>query len=261
MSASSASLSISEGLGVITLTRPESLNAMSEGLIGDFIACVDKVTADASVRAILIEAEGKHFCAGGDLKAIAAHQQASEFIGQLARGLHGALDKLMNHPAPVVIAAQGAAAGAGLSLAASGDIVICGASSQFSIAYLSLGLTADGGATWSLPRLIGRRLTQEMAFLGRRLTAEEALTHGLVTRIVGDDDVRSEARAIAEKLAQGPTAAFGAFKRLLLASSQTALVDQLEDEACSISQAMGSVDGREGVAAFLERRAPAFSGQ
>jgi 2-(1,2-epoxy-1,2-dihydrophenyl)acetyl-CoA isomerase len=261
MTASPAAVSIADGLGVITLTRPESLNAMGEDLIVTFSACVEQVTSDPSVRAILLEAEGKHFCAGGDLKAISAHQQASSFIGELARGLHASIEKLMNHNAPVVVAVNGAAAGAGLSLAVTGDVVICGTSSQFSIAYPALGLTADGGASWSLPRLIGRRLTQEMAFLGRRLNAEEALANGLVTRIVADDAVRSEARAIAEQLAKGPTAAFGAFKRLLLASSSASLHDQLEAEASSISVAMGSVDGREGVAAFLERRPAVFTGQ
>jgi len=261
MSASPVRVAIADGVGTIALSRPDAHNAMDQALIEALTGCIETVTGDASVRAILIEAEGKHFCVGGDINRLGALHHAADLIETLARRLHVGIEKLATHPVPVVIAVQGAAAGAGLSLAAAGDIVLAARSAQFAIAYPGIGLTADGGATWTLPRLIGLRRTQELAYLGTHLDAEEALACGLVTRVVEDGQLAGEARALARQLANGPTAAFGGIKRLLMASGRASLHNQLEAEAISIATAMASPDGHEGVTAFLEHRPPHFTGK
>ena len=139
--------------------------------------------------------------------------------------------------------------------------MLAGASAKFAVAYTAIGLTADGGATWLLPRVIGLRRTQEMMYTGRRLNAEDAERYGLVTRVVADETLAAEALALAQTIARGPTAAFGAVKRLLHEGDTAPLAGHLDAEAASIEAALGSVDGAEGVAAFLARRPPVFTGR
>ncbi|CAN5422484.1 enoyl-CoA hydratase-related protein [soil metagenome] len=251
---------LNDGLATITLARPEAGNAMSWQLVDALSRVIEELTAAPGVRAFLVRAEGKNFCVGGDIRSFVDESDPAEYIGRLARRLHEGVALLTQHGAPVVIAAQGAAAGAGLSLVASGDVVLIGQSAFFSMAYAGIGLTADGGATWLLPRLIGLRATQEMAYLGRRLNAEEAVALGLATRIVADDALADEAAAVAAKIAAGPTGAFVSVKRLLAQGDSTAFPDQLNAEADAIAAAMASADAKEGVAAFMERRKPAFQG-
>ena len=254
-------LDMADGLATITLARPDAGNAMDMALIDTFSTLVEQATADPALRAVLIEAEGRNFCVGGDLNAFPGQADPAGFIGRLARRLHEGIALLAAHPAPVIVAAQGAAAGAGLSLVAGGDVVLAGASAKFAIAYTAIGLTADGGATWLLPRVIGLRRTQEMLYTGRRLNAEEAERYGLVTRVVADDALAGEARALARTIARGPTGAFGAVKRLLQAGDGATLAAHLDAEAASIEAALGRADGAEGVAAFLARRPPEFTGR
>ncbi|MET0248181.1 MAG: enoyl-CoA hydratase-related protein [Sphingobium sp.] len=254
-------LGVEDGLATITLTRPEAGNAMSWDFIAAFTDTTQKIADDASVRAVLIEAQGKNFCVGGDIRAFATEADPSGFIRALATRLHEGVLRLANLPAPVVIAVQGAAAGAGLSLVAGGDVVIGGRSSSYSMAYTGIGLTADGGATWLLPRLIGLRRTQELAYLGRRLNAEEAERYGLLTRVVEDDALVEEARTVARKLASGPTHAYGQVKRLLAEADLAPLGRQLESEADAIGVAMATGDAQGAIQSFLARQAPSFTGR
>ncbi|MET0376219.1 MAG: enoyl-CoA hydratase/isomerase family protein, partial [Rhizorhabdus sp.] len=187
---------ITNGVATITLARAQAHNAMSWDLVDTFSNVVARLATDAATRAFLIRAEGKNFCVGGDIRSFADETDPADFIGRLARRLHEGLAILANHSAPVIVAAQGAAAGAGLSLVASGDIVLAGQAATFSMAYTGIGLTADGGATWLLPRVIGLRRTQEMAYLGRRLNAQDAERYGLVTRVVADDSLAAETEAV-----------------------------------------------------------------
>ena len=251
---------LAAGIATITLNRPEAGNAMSWDLVDSFSRTVERLVAQEGVRAFLIRGEGKNFCVGGDIRSFASVTDPADFIGRLARRLHEGLTLLAAHRAPVVIAAQGASAGAGLSLVASGDIVIAADNAGFSMAYAGIGLTADGGATWSLPRVIGLRATQELAYLGRRLTAVEALELGLVTRLASPEALDEEAMAIAQTIADGPTAAFGGIKALLFSGDRAPLADHLDAEAAAIAAAMATDDAAEGIAAFLERRKPTFKG-
>lgn len=251
---------VDKGVASITLNRPEAANAMSWDFIDALTIAIERVAADPATRAFLITAEGKNFCVGGDIRSFADESDPADFIGRLARRLHEGLAILANHDAPVIVAVQGAAAGAGLSLAASGDIVLAAEGASFSMAYTGIGLTADGGATWLLPRLIGLRATQEMAYMGRRLSAEDAVSLGLATRLIAADSLAAEAAGIAARIAVGPTGAFGGVKRLLHDGDRAGLIEHMEAEAAAISVAMASRDAGEGIGAFLDRRKPEFTG-
>jgi 2-(1,2-epoxy-1,2-dihydrophenyl)acetyl-CoA isomerase len=254
-------LVIEDGLAILTLARPEAGNALNWPLVDAFTLGCGAVACDSSVRAVLIEAEGKNFCVGGDLKAFVSEADPADFLGRLARRLHEGVDALAQISAPVIAAVQGAAAGAGLSLVAGADLVIASRASSYAMAYTGIGLVDDGGATWFLPRVIGLRRAQELGYTNRRLSGEEALAWGLVTRLVDDEALHTEARALARQIAQGPTLAYGGLKRLYAASYAADLASQLEAEASEISKAMGSEDARSAVAAFLERRKPEFFGR
>ena len=253
-------LSIEDGLAVLTLARPEAGNAMNWALIEAFDAAAGRVAADPAVRAVLLRAEGKNFCVGGDIGAFATEADPSGYILRLADRLHRGVRMLAELPVPVVTAVQGAAAGAGLGLAAGADVVIAARSASFTMAYTGIGLSPDGGASWLLPRLVGLRLAQEMTYLNRRLSAEEALAAGLVTRVVDDAELAAEALALARKLAAGPTRAYGACKRLLAEGALATFGEQLAAEARSISECLATEDAAGAVKAFLARQAATFRG-
>ena len=253
-------LVIQQSVATITLSRPEAGNALDWALVDAFSTACETIAADTTVRAVLIESAGKNFCVGGDLKAFAAESDPVGFLRNLAERLHVGIARLAGQAAPVIVAVQGAAAGAGLSLVAGGDLVVAGRSSSYTMAYTAIGLVADGGATWSLPRVIGLRRAQEMAYTNRRLSADEALSYGLVTRLVADEAVQAEARGLAALIASGPTFAFGKLKRLFADSFGADLTSQLAGEATAIADAMATDDARRAIAAFLERRKPDFAG-
>lgn len=254
-------LQFDEGLAHLVLSRPEANNAMDGALIESLAAACERVAAASGVRAVLLTAQGKNFCVGGDIRAFVEHEQPGRFIEQLARRLHEGLQHLAALAAPLIVGVRGAAAGAGLSLAAAGDLVVCGESATFAMAYTGIGLTSDGGASWTLPRLIGLRRTQELAYLNRRLSAVEAAEWGIVTRVVADDAVEDEALSLARQIASGPTRAFGGMKRLLAQSYAAPLEAQLAAEALSIGRTLDSRDAQRATRAFLAREKPVFTGE
>lgn len=254
-------VNIEKGVARITLARPEAGNAMSGALVEDLVGACERIAGDPAVRAVLIASEGKNFCVGGDINDFAKSDDPGARIERVANRLHDGIGILAGLDAPVVIAVHGAAAGAGLSLAALGDIVVAAESAYFAFAYTGIGLTSDGGATWTLPRVIGLRRTQELAFLNRRLSAAEAESWGLVTRVVPDDSLEAEALAIAAQLAQGPTRAFGGVRRLLDQGHTSTLREQLNAEAKAIGSALRTADAQGAVKAFLAREKPVFRGE
>jgi 2-(1,2-epoxy-1,2-dihydrophenyl)acetyl-CoA isomerase len=251
---------IEEGVGIITLNRPQASNAMSLALGDAFYEVTREIADNKATRAFLIRSEGKNFCAGGDINDFVGAEHPSEMIGKMARRLHDSLLILHNHRAPVVMAVQGAAAGAGFSMVSGADVAIAGRSASFLWAYAAIGLTCDGGSTWNLPRVIGMRRAQELAFTGRRLTADEAAEIGLVTRVVEDDVLDQEALSVARAIAEGPTASFGEVKKLFAASMRNDYATQLAAEANAIEAALTRSDALNAISAFLERRKPAFTG-
>jgi 2-(1,2-epoxy-1,2-dihydrophenyl)acetyl-CoA isomerase len=168
--------------------------------------------------------------------------------------------QLVRGDAPVVAAVQGSAAGAGMGLVGASDVVIAGESAKFVMAYTDVGLTPDGASSWFLPRLVGLRRALELTFTNRVLSAAEALEWGLLTSVVPDDQLAAEAEAVATRLAKGPTLALAAAKRLLHTSLESTLESHLAREAEEIAAASGRADGAEGIAAFVEKRAPTFRG-
>ncbi len=252
-------LDITNGIARLTLNRPEARNGIERDLARDLATAALALHEDRSVRAVLITGAGPAFCAGGDLKAFAAQgDRLGSYIKEVTVDLHTAVTHLTQLDAPVIAAVHGSAAGAGLGLVAGADIVIAAESAKFVMAYTLVGLVPDGGSTWFLPRRVGLGRALEMSLLNRPLSASEAQSAGLVTRVVPDDRLGEEAEAVAVTLAAGPTRSFGATKRLLRASFGNGLETQLELESRAISDAGRTHDGREGIAAFLEKRAAAF---
>ena len=244
----------------IRLTNPARGNVLDMAMIKE-LATVSESLAKGQARSVLISAEGKNFCVGGDIQAFASTDDRGGLLNAMAGRLHEGLKAINISGLPVVVAVNGAAAGAGLSLASSGDIVLGGKGSSYMLAYTALGFTADGGATYFLPRLIGMRRTQEMFYTNRRLSADEAQDWGLITRVVDDEALLDEAMAVAQSLASGPTYAFRRIKAMLEQTLGNTLDAQLNLETDAISASAASPDGGAGVQAFLTRGKAEFTGK
>jgi 2-(1,2-epoxy-1,2-dihydrophenyl)acetyl-CoA isomerase len=214
------------------------------------------------VGAVLLVGEGPAFCTGGDVASFGAAAEGGEspeaFIRAVADGFHAFLLALVEAPVPVVAAVHGAAAGAGMSIVCAADLAVAGQSTMLKPGYPSLGFTPDGGMTWTLPRLVGAGRARAILLQDRLIDAPSALAWGIVTDVVPDTEVRAKAERVAARLANGATTALGGIKRLLAAGESRGLAEQLEAEAASIARSSAGAEGREGVAAFNERRKPVF---
>ena len=251
-----------DGLARITLARPDNANALDLTMMRELMEVAIACDEDPSVRAVLLDSEGRLFCAGGDLAEFArAGDALPKLLKEATVYLHAAISRLVRMRAPVVAAVQGHAAGAGFSLAMACDLVLAASSAKFTMAYTRAGLVPDGASTYFLPRVIGRRRTLELMITNRTLSVAEALEWGLVTRIVDDEKLADEARKLAREIAQGPTGAFGSVKRIVLRSESETLESQMEIEARAIADAARSADGQEGIRAFLAKKPPRFSGR
>jgi 2-(1,2-epoxy-1,2-dihydrophenyl)acetyl-CoA isomerase len=252
-------LDIKDGVAVLAFNRPDAGNGINLEFGNDLRDATSAVASDAAVRALLIRGNGKNFCVGGDLKHFASvGDRITPALRELADLLHESVLTIHGLTVPVVTAVQGNAAGAGFSLALLGDVCLAASSARFRLAYTAIGFTPDGGGSWMLPRLVGPRVAADLALTNRTLDAEEALRLGIVSRVVPDDALTSEAEGLVQQLAEGPTSAFAHTKRLLAASPNATLEQQLEQESISISTRAGEPEGQEGLAAFLEKRAPKF---
>lgn len=250
------------GAATLTLNRAHAGNAIDLPTAQALVQAAERCESDESIRCVVLTGAGRLFCGGGDIAALAAAgDNLPEVLRELVGTLHTAVSKLMRMRKLLLVLVNGPAAGAGLSLAIMGDIVLAARSAYFSAAYGAVGLTADGGLSWHLPRLIGLRRAQEMILTNRRVSAEEASEMGLVTRVVDDAALRSEGDAMAQRLAGSATLALGQSRNLLLESFGGDLQAQLDREACSMIMAGATRDGREGIAAFIARRKPVFAGK
>lgn len=247
------------GVATITLCSPATGNALSVAMAEALSDCVHEVAEDPSVRAVLLTAEGRFFCVGGDVKSIGqSGDEVGALLDRITTPLHATINTLLQMDKALIVAVNGPVAGGGLGLAVVGDIVLSADTAHFSMAYAGIGFSPDGCSTWLLPRLIGLRKTQELAFTNRRLSGVEAVALGLVTRSVDGEGLAREARNVAESMANGPVGAFAATRRLLLSSLLNSPEAQMQLEAQSVrAQAIGR-EGREGVAAFLGKRLPEF---
>jgi len=245
----------------VTLNRPEIGNAIDLDMARALVKTAIRCDTDVAIRCVVLTGAGRFFCVGGDLAIFAeAGERRSSFLSELAGTLHMAVSRFMRMAKPLLILVNGPAAGAGLSLALSGDVVLAARSAHFAVAYSAIGLTPDGGLSWFLPRLVGLRKAQDMILTNRRVGAEEAESIGLITRAVDDDAFEEEGVNMAARLARSATAALGAARALLLESFPESLETHLEREARAISAAAGSAESGEGIAAFLAKRKPSFEG-
>jgi len=252
-------LSVDRGVAHLTLSRPDQANAVNAQMAAELRDAAIAMRFDPAVRVVLLDAAGKLFCGGGDLQAFrAAGEGAGVSLASIASDLHVALSTFAGMDAPVVAAVRGSAGGAGMSLVAGADIVVAGERAKFTMGYTAVALAPDGGSTFFLSRVVGLRRAMDLVLTNRTLDARTAEDWGLVTRVVADDRVDEEAAALAAQLAAGPRQSLGMAKRLVLAGAAASLTEALAHEATAISAAAATADGREGVAAFVEKRAPTF---
>jgi len=252
---------VAGGVATITLHRPDEANAMNLAMTKDLMAAAIRCDGDPAIRAVLITGSGRMFSAGGDLKEFAQVEDTGALLKQMTTYLHATISRLARMDAPVVIAVNGTAAGAGFSLAASGDYVIAGERARFTSAYTAAALSPDGSSTFFVPRSVGRRRALELMLTNRVLSAEEAAEWQLINRVVPDADLLREADEVAAHLASGPTLAFGRVKRMVLGSFSESLETQMEWESRNIADMAGTADTAEGIAAFVEKRRPIFKGE
>lgn len=255
-------LEVAGGVAQLTLHRPDDANALNLQMAQEFLGAALHCASSPDVRVVRIGASGKMFCAGGDVKAFAAMgDDLPAGMKELTTYLHTGISTLARARAPVVTVVQGAAAGAGMSLAAAGDLVLAGESAKFTMAYTGIGVSPDGSSSYFLPRLIGLRRTQELMLTNRRLSAAEARDWGLVTEVVPDGELDERAAALVGTLAQGPTNAYGSVKRLLCESFTSTLETQMDLESRVFVENCRTEDGREGIQSFVEKRKPSFRGR
>ena len=250
------------GVAKLTLARPDAANSLNMEMSKELMQAAIELDEDPSLRAVLLTGEGKMFCAGGDLGPMkAAGDQASAYIKELASYLHLAISRFARMRAPIITAVNGTAAGAGFSMMCATDLAIAADSAKFTMAYTGAGLSPDGSSSYFLPRIIGQRRSFELMLTNRVLSAQEALDWGLVNQVVSLEELMPTAEKLVGKLAAGPTNSFGIVKRLLVNSAFDSLESQMEHETRGIAEAARSADGREGIAAFLEKRRPEFKGE
>ena len=250
-------------IGRITLNRPETINAWTAEFGKELVDVVDAASADDSVRAVLITGAGRGFSSGADLKA-GFDPHPDDNMPNIQKELelyHGAITGIRRMPKPVVALVHGAAVGIGCSLALACDLVLAAESAFFGLAFVNIGLMPDGGSTLFVPTAIGKSRAFQMAMLGERVPAPQALEWGLVNFVHADEHIRGEADVLIEKLANGPTRSYAATKEALNQMLYPNMDEQLALEASLQHRLARTSDFLEGVGAFVEKRPPAFTGR
>jgi 2-(1,2-epoxy-1,2-dihydrophenyl)acetyl-CoA isomerase len=250
------------GVRTLTLNRPAAFNSLTNELKDALVAALQGAAADDAVRAVVLTGAGKAFCAGQDLKEHVTALQAGEarLWETVDKHYNPIVRALTEMPKPVIAAVNGMAAGAGASFAYACDLRITAESAKFLMAFANVGLTADSGASWTLPRLIGYGRAMEMMLLAKPVTARRALEIGMVTEVVADDAVQATAQELAERMAAGPTTAYGTIKAALRIAVGADLPTALANEGEGQRFAGDTADHREAVEAFVAKRPPAFTG-
>jgi 2-(1,2-epoxy-1,2-dihydrophenyl)acetyl-CoA isomerase len=258
-------LAVGDGVGTIELNRPDSLNSWTHAFAADLLAALRWCEASADVRALVLTGAGRAFSSGADLRDTTGRDLTPsgrpDVYKTLTERYHPVLTGFRTIHKPVVAAVNGPAVGIGASLALCCDLILAAESSYFLLAFVNVGLVPDGGSSFLLPTRVGMARTTELAMLGERLPAPRALEWGLVNRVVPDGELRTEALALAARLAAGPTLSYAGTKRQLNHWLYARMEEQLELEARVQQEMAESEDFLEGVMAFAERRAPRFQGR
>ena len=251
------------GIATITFDRPDAANGLDMDATISLMNAAVECSEDSSIRAVILTGRGdRFFSAGGDLKAFTSMgDQVGQGVKLMTMYLHQAVSLFQRMNAPLICAVNGIAAGAGVSLAAMGDLVLAKESASFTLAYTNGGLSPDGSSTYFLPRVIGLRRTQELMITNRKLSATEAQDWGLVTRAVPEAEFEDEVQKLAERLAAGPTQAYGGVKSMLVETFNSSLEHQMELEARTISRLIQGDDAQEGMRAFAAKERPNYKGQ
>jgi 2-(1,2-epoxy-1,2-dihydrophenyl)acetyl-CoA isomerase len=248
---------IKDKVGWLTLNRPEKLNAFTNTMNQEIIDVLKKVENNNQVRVLVITGAGKAFCSGEDISSLQADMNLGEIIKSRYKPM---MEKLAQVEKPVVASVNGAAAGAGFSLALACDFRIASEKASFMEAFIHIGLIPDSGNLYYLPRIVGLAKALELAILGEKLKADEAKRLGIVTKVVKPNELEKETAAFAERLANMPTKAIGLIKRYMQKSFETNLSNMLDYEAYGQEIAGGTEDYVEGVQAFLAKRSPEYKG-
>ena len=252
-----------DGIARITLNRPDRLNSFTTQMHEELRDALRRVEDDGAVRVLLLTGAGRGFCAGQDLadRAVAPGDTPVDLGASIDNHYRPLVLALRNLPLPVVCAVNGVAAGAGANIALACDLVVATRSASFVQAFCRIGLIPDAGGTFFLPRLVGSARAMGLALLGDRLSAEQAEAWGLIWKCVDDDAFAATIDALLAQLAQAPTGGLAAIKRALHASAANTLEQQLTLERDAQRMLGRSADYREGVAAFLAKRPPGFTGR
>lgn len=259
---SAFSVEVVDGIGHVTLDQPDRGNPFDLAFCTEFSRVATELDEDPAVRCVLIDASGRYFSVGADLKTmVRGREELPRFIKNATAGLHMALSRLARTPAPVVVAVHGLAVGGSVALCAAADFVIAARSASFYAAYTGIGLVPDGGGSTFLPRRVGTRRATSFLMRNEKWSSDQALEFGLINEIVDEEELTDAAWALARELASGPTAAFGEIKNLLLSSYEQPIEAQMELEARAMVRATRSEDGWHGVNAVLAREKPAFQGR
>jgi 2-(1,2-epoxy-1,2-dihydrophenyl)acetyl-CoA isomerase len=260
----SVNLHVSDGAATIELNRPHTLNAWNAQLGADLRAALRSAGEDETVRAVLITGAGRAFSSGADLKDISGGETTPDGHADVYRTLteryHPIMHAIREMPKPVIAAVNGPAVGIGCSLALCCDLILAAESAYFLLAFVNIGLVPDGGSSLFVPTRVGMARAIELAMLGERLGAQRALEWGLINRVVADEALPEQARALAARLAAGPTRSYAGTKRQLNNWLYARMDEQLELEARIQQEMAGSVDFLEGAMAFVEKRPARFSG-
>jgi 2-(1,2-epoxy-1,2-dihydrophenyl)acetyl-CoA isomerase len=255
---------VEDSVAEITLNRPDRLNAWTDQLGSELRKAILEDAADPSVRAVLITGAGRGFSSGADVKEMleqGARGERPDVGTMLRERYHPIIKGIRELPKPVIAAVNGPAVGIGCKQALAGDLLWAGESAIFGLAFVNIGLVPDGGSTFLVPIAVGKARALEMALLGDPVSAEDALDWGLINRVVPDGDLMDDARALARRVAKGPTRSYAQSKRALNNSLMKIMDEQLDLEAQIQGEMTQSGDFLEGISAFVEKREPNFTGK
>jgi 2-(1,2-epoxy-1,2-dihydrophenyl)acetyl-CoA isomerase len=258
-------VSVLHGAATVELNRPQALNAWNHQLGHDLLAALRQVSEDEAVRAIVITGAGRAFSSGADLKDVSGGELTPSgrpnVYKTLTERYHPIMHAIRDVSKPVVAAVNGPAVGIGCSLALCCDLIVANSSAYFLLAFVNIGLVPDGGSSLFVPARVGMARAAEMAMLGERIGAEQALSWGLINRVVADERFQQEISALATRLAAGPTSSYAGAKRLANRRLFSDMAEQLELEAQLQGEMVESDDFMEGAMSFLEKRPPVFTGR
>lgn len=259
-------VSVNDGIATLTMNRPEARNALSMEMRAMLADSLHDIEHDDSIRCVVLTGAGEHFMAGGDVKGMGESIRKSpdeirkEFVLRI-HDLHPIMFAIRRMRKPVIASCQGAAAGAGVSMALACDLIIAADDAFFTLAYCRIGTSPDGSASFHLPRAVGIKKAMEIALLGDRFDAQEAKAIGMINYVVPAAELKNETHKLATRLANGPTHVYGNTKALLYRSLESEFESQLQAEAESFADCASRKDFHEGVSAFIEKRNPVFTGE